>query len=94
MLERMRAAGISGDVHLVGGPATMHAFRAIGALDELRLHVAPLLLGSGTPLSPPGTEPLTLELTASRAFPDGVVELTYGLRRSILRRLDQPRRTG
>lgn len=79
LLERMQAAGVNGDVHLVGGPSTMHAFREIGALDELWLHVVPMLLGSGVPLSPPGTERLGLELRSTRTFPDGVVELGYGV---------------
>ncbi|MGI8802566.1 MAG: dihydrofolate reductase family protein [Solirubrobacteraceae bacterium] len=79
LVELMRAAEVAGDVHLVGGPRTMHAFREAGALDELWLHVVPMLLGSGQPLSPAGTEPLALNLLSTRTFPDGVVELGYGL---------------
>ena len=79
LLERMEASGVTGDVHLVGGPSTMHAFREIGALDEIWLHVVPMLLGSGTPLSPAGTERLALTLRSTRTFPDGVVELGYAL---------------
>jgi dihydrofolate reductase len=79
LIEKMKAAGVTGDVHLIGGPSTVHAFRAIGALDELRLHVAPMLLGAGTRLSPAGTEPLNLALKSTRSFPDGVVELGYTL---------------
>jgi dihydrofolate reductase len=79
LIEEMKAAGVSGDVHLIGGPKTLHAFRAIGAFDELWVHVAPMLLGAGTPLSPAGSEPLALALTSTRTFPDGVVELGYAL---------------
>jgi dihydrofolate reductase len=79
LLERMEASGVTGDVHLVGGPSTMHAFREIGALDELWLHVVPMLLGGGTPLSPPATDRLALTLRSTRTFPDGVVELGYAL---------------
>jgi dihydrofolate reductase len=79
LIEKAKAAGVSGDVHLIGGPTTVNAFRAIGALDELWLHVAPMLLGAGTPLSPAGTEPLDLTLKATRSYPDGVVELGYAL---------------
>jgi dihydrofolate reductase len=84
LLERMESAGVTGDVHLVGGPSTLRAFHAIGALDELRLHVVPMLLGTGAPLFA-GCGPLPLTLRSSRAFPDGVVELAYaaaGNRRS------------
>jgi dihydrofolate reductase len=79
LVEKVNAAGVTGDVHLIGGPTTLQAFRAIGALDELWLHVAPMLLGAGTPLSPAGTEPLGLTLKGTRSFPDGVVELGYAL---------------
>jgi dihydrofolate reductase len=75
----MKAAGVDGDVHLVGGPSTMQAFREIGALAEVRLHVVPMLLGDGQPLTPTEAEPLALELQSTRTFPDGVVELAYGL---------------
>ena len=79
LVELMEAAGIGGDVHLVGGPKTMQAFREIGALAEIRLHVVPTILGSGNPLAPAGLEPLSLTLQSTRTFPDGVVELGYVL---------------
>ncbi len=77
LLEQMRAAGMSGDVHLVGGPRTIQAFRALGALDRLELLVLPIMLGEGTPLTPPGTSPLPLGLESHRTFPDGTAELVY-----------------
>lgn len=80
LLERMRSTVVSGDVHLVGGPRTIQAFRAIGALDELELLVVPFVLGDGLPLSPAGTPQLPLELARERSYPDGVVRLTYTFR--------------
>jgi dihydrofolate reductase len=80
LLERMRSTVHSGDVHLVGGPSTIQAFRAIGALDELELLVVPFVLGDGLQLSPPGTPQLPLELARERSYPDGVVQLTYTFR--------------
>jgi dihydrofolate reductase len=77
LLERMRSTVHSGDVHLVGGPSTIQAFRAIEALDELELLVVPFVLGDGLQLSPPGTPQLPLELARERSYPDGVVQLTY-----------------
>jgi hypothetical protein len=77
LIERMEAAGISGDVHLVGGPSTMQAFREIGALAEVRLAVIPLIQGGGLPLAPTGIEPLSLTLQSTRTFPDGVIEARY-----------------
>jgi dihydrofolate reductase len=47
LLERMREARLDGDVHLVGGPSTIRAFREIGALDVLELLVIPAILGEG-----------------------------------------------
>ena len=51
LLEKLRAANRGGDVHLVGGPRTIEAFRALGALDKLELVVLPLLLGDGMRLT-------------------------------------------
>lgn len=77
LLELMRAADFTGDVHLVGGQRTIDAFRGIGALDSFGVVTLPILLGGGMPLTPPGSarQPLTLE--SSRTFPDGSVEHIY-----------------
>jgi dihydrofolate reductase len=75
LVEAMRAAGIERDVHLVGGPSTTHAFRDAGALDELWLHVVPLVLGAGLPLAQRAIGPLAT--IATRTFPDGVIEVGY-----------------
>jgi len=75
LVQLMRDAGIDGDVHLVGGPSTVEAFHAIGAFDELHLHVAPVMVGDGgTRLTPPL---LPVRFASSRTFRDGVVELRY-----------------
>jgi dihydrofolate reductase len=79
LVDLMEAAGVAGDVHLVGGPRTAQAFKEIGALDELWLHVVPLFLGHGLALAPGGTEQLSLTLLSTRTFPDGVVELGYAV---------------
>jgi dihydrofolate reductase len=77
LVSQMEGAGITGDVHLVGGPRTIQAFREIGALDEIGLVLIPLIQSSGVPLSPAGAEPLALTLQSTRAFPDGVIEAWY-----------------
>jgi dihydrofolate reductase len=78
MLERLRSRGSDGDVHLVGGPRAIRAFHELGALDRLELVVVPTLLGDGTPLSPAGSEPVSLRLLrGDRTFPDGAIELVY-----------------
>lgn len=50
LVEQLRAAGISRDVELLGGPRTIRAFLEIGALDQLGMVVLPVLLGGGIPL--------------------------------------------
>lgn len=79
LLERLRAADLDGDVQLLGGPRTIQAFRALGAIDRLELIVLPILLGDGLPLFPSGGSPLPLRLLDRRVFPDGAVELDYEL---------------
>src|SRR3712207_229803 len=46
-LEQARAAAGDGDVHVAGGANAIQQFLAAGLLDELLLHVAPMLLGGG-----------------------------------------------
>jgi dihydrofolate reductase len=77
LVQAMEAAGITGDVHLIGGPSTIHAFHQIGALDEIGLVLVPLIQGRGVRLAPADAEPLSLTLQSSRTFPDGVVEAFY-----------------
>jgi dihydrofolate reductase len=77
LLAEMRAADLDGDVHLVGGQRTVAAFLDLGALDVLGVVVLPILLGNGVRLTLPGSGTRRLQLTSSRAFPDGSVEHLY-----------------
>jgi dihydrofolate reductase len=43
---RLSAAG-DANVAIAGGAATVNQYLAAGLIDELRLHVVPLLLGAG-----------------------------------------------
>lgn len=79
LLELMRTRGSDGDVHLVGGPRTIQAFREIGALDRIDVVILPILLGDGVPLFQTSCRPLRLGLESQRTFPDGSVELAYSL---------------
>ncbi len=47
-LAAARAAAGDKNVCVMGGPATVGRFVAAGLVDELRLHVAPVMLGAGT----------------------------------------------
>ena len=77
LLEKLRAANQGGDVHLVGGPRTIEAFRALGALDKLGLIVLPLLLGAGMRLTPSLSLDAGLTLESERTLPEGAVEIVY-----------------
>jgi dihydrofolate reductase len=77
LLEKLRAANQGGDVHLVGGPRTIEAIRALGALDKLELVVLPLLLGDGMRLTPSISPDSGLTFERERALPGGSVEIVY-----------------
>jgi dihydrofolate reductase len=64
LAERIRNAGIDGDVQLLGGAKTVRAFLDAGALDRLGIVVLPLLLHRGIPLF--DTEPLSFSTDAWR----------------------------
>jgi dihydrofolate reductase len=46
-LEQARAAAGDQDVSIAGGAATVNQYLAAGLLDELYLHIAPVVLGAG-----------------------------------------------
>src|SRR3989440_3198814 len=79
LLEKLRAANQGGDVHLVGGPRTIEAFRTLGGLDKLELVVLPLLLGAGMRLTPSLSPDAGLTFERERALPGGSVEIVYAL---------------
>ena len=79
LLERVRGANRGGDVHLVGGPKTVEAFRQLGALDRLGLIVLPLLVGSGLRLTPALDKDTALKLESERVLETGAVEVVYSL---------------
>jgi dihydrofolate reductase len=71
LVERIRGDNWGGDVHLVGGPKTIDAFLALGALDELRLLVLPMLVGDGLRLTPALRSNIALTFADTRTWPHG-----------------------
>ena len=61
----------------VGGPTLAAQFIERDLVDEYRLVVHPVVLGSGTPFFPPGVSRFALRLTETRAFASGAVYLGY-----------------
>lgn len=74
-LERASAAARDGDVSIAGGAATVDQYLAAGLLDELRLHVAPFVLGAGERLFE-GVADLDLEQVSAEQG-ELVAHLTY-----------------
>jgi dihydrofolate reductase len=75
-LEQARAAAGDGDVSIAGGAATVNQYLAAGAIDELRTHVAPVVLGVGERLFE-GVGPLVLEKLDAASGTDLVTHITY-----------------
>ena len=63
-------------VWLVGGGDLVGQFAALGLLDEIWLGVAPVVLGSGTPVLPRRLAG-RLEVLGVTQFADGFLELRY-----------------
>ncbi|MEW2550432.1 dihydrofolate reductase family protein [Streptomyces zhihengii] len=74
-LARARASAGDGEVAVVGGATTLNQYLAAGLIDELRLSISPVTLGSGTRLFE-GVPPLKLEQLSSRAA-SLVTHVTY-----------------
>lgn len=61
----------------LGGPTLASTFMRLGLIDEYRLFVQPVVLGSGTPFFPFLDNPIKLRLVETRTFGSGVVFLRY-----------------
>src|SRR5580704_8996389 len=77
LLSENPSRSLSGQVHLVGGPKTVEAVRALGALDEVRLLMLPFLTGGGRRLTPELETSTGFKLRDVRRWPADVVEVIY-----------------
>jgi len=68
-IEQVRAAAGEGNVAIGGGANAIQQALAAGLVDELQVHVAPILLGGGTRLFGEGADPIRLEATRVLASP-------------------------
>lgn len=76
ILEHARAEARRG-VWLVGGADVAQVCWRERLIDELILTVVPVAIGGGVRLFGPHEAVMPLELQSTRAFPDGLVQLTY-----------------
>ena len=65
------------NIGMSGSATLVRSLLEQGLVDELRLLVHPLVVGSGSKLFENGAAPVLLELVGSRTFSTGVVDLTY-----------------
>ncbi|GAA6527985.1 dihydrofolate reductase family protein [Intrasporangium sp. DVR] len=70
--------GPGGAITLNGSTELLRTLLVAGLVDELRLFVQPVLVGSGRRLFDAAGSALDLGLRASRAYKSGSVSLTYG----------------
>jgi dihydrofolate reductase len=67
------------DISISGSGALVRSLLQGGLLDELRLMVHPIVVGSGKRLFEEGSDQKALELVDSKTFSTGVLYLTYRL---------------
>ena len=76
---------------MMGGGEIIAAFLDENAIDEFLITVMPVFIGEGIPLLAPRHREVTLHLLGVKQFPDGVVQLHYGVQPSTLKGPSQKR---
>ena len=66
-----------GEIMAHGGAAFVQSLSRLGLVDEYRLVILPVALGSGLPLFKDLPKPLRVDLAEARSFPDGTVIHVY-----------------
>ena len=75
----MIAAAGDRDLWVVGGGNVASQFADAGLLDEVLVTVVPVVLGEGKPLFDRRLPGGPIQLTGTRAFSTGMVELRYAI---------------
>jgi len=78
--QRLRATP-GKNIWMMGGGDLIASFLDAGEIDELDIHVIPVLIGEGIPLVAPRHRDIPLRLRSSEEYPDGVVRLRYEVAR-------------
>jgi dihydrofolate reductase len=77
LYDEMIASAGDGDLWVVGGGNVVSQFADVGLLDELLVTIVPVVLGAGKPLFDRRLPGGPMQLTGTRAFDNGMVELRY-----------------
>ena len=80
VVAALRAEPGGGEIWLFGGGGLFGSLLAAGQVDAVEVTVAPVLLGGGVPLLPPGVPRTALRLARSHVYPSGMVALHYAVR--------------
>jgi dihydrofolate reductase len=82
-LEQARAAASDKDIVIAGGANIVQQCLAAGVVDEIRLHLVPVLLGAGIRLFDhlDHLDHLDAKTVSSQLDPSGVVHLRFRIRR-------------
>ena len=78
-VEHIRSGRTTGTTIVWGSITVMRALLRAGVVDELELFVAPVLLGTGTPLLDPAGPIVRLTLRDSETWPGGVLRVRYAV---------------
>lgn len=81
LYDELIAAAGEGDLWVVGGGNVASQFADEGLLDGLLVTIVPVVLGEGKPLFDRRLPGGPMQLTGSRRFDSGMVELCYEIRR-------------
>ena len=69
--------GEGGPIQVPGSQSLVHGLLEAGLVDEMRLMVFPVVLGSGKRVFPDSPDKLTMELVGTERFDSGVQIHTY-----------------
>jgi dihydrofolate reductase len=81
LYDRLMASAGDRNLWVVGGGNLASQFADGGLLDELLVTVVPVVLGAGKPLFDRRVSGPPMQLTGTRTFDTGMVELRYAIRR-------------
>ncbi|MDO3412241.1 dihydrofolate reductase family protein [Saccharibacillus sp. CPCC 101409] len=66
-----------GDIVILGSPRFAHYLMQLGVIDEYKITVSPVLIGSGLPLFQGIQERINLKLIENKTFDSGAIVLIY-----------------